>query len=66
MKKFRRNLFSGFFLFILIIIIEVAFIFLLQFFMDDVLGFGIEIEAFRSAIAKRFDDLVEVEAEGFG
>ena len=38
MKKFRRNLFSGFFLFIFIIILEVAFIFLLQFFMDDVLS----------------------------
>ena len=36
-KKLRRNLFSGFFLFILILLIEVLVILFLQFFMDDIL-----------------------------
>lgn len=37
MKKLRRNLFSGFFLFIFIILIEVMAIVFVQFFMDNVL-----------------------------
>ena len=37
MKKFRRNLFSGFFLFSFLLIIELAAVLFLQFFLDDVL-----------------------------
>ena len=37
MKKLRRNLFSGFFLFVFIMIIEILAIVFVQFFMDNVL-----------------------------
>ena len=38
MKKFRRNLFSGFFLFVFVMLIEIGIIVFLQFFLDDVIA----------------------------
>ena len=37
MKKFIRNLFSGFFLIILLLLIEIAAVIFVQFFVDDVI-----------------------------
>lgn len=37
MKKFRRNLFSGFFLFAFLLVIEILAVLFLQFFLDNVL-----------------------------
>lgn len=37
-KKLRRNLYSGFFLFVFVMLIEVLLVIFMQFFMDDIFG----------------------------